>query len=851
MTNEKLLRPTILAATVLAIFGIAASIGRNGHSGPTRTDVVPAEGARPSGGPVRVGIVDLQPAEPRDDELDALVGQERLGEALDRAVSSLRSSAERLGPVHPETLLRLQRLGAVAFQAGDMRTAEEALDAVLGARRRSADPHDPRVAETLILRGYAARYKQDRALARRCYDEAWTILGALGPEWDPLRANLEQAEADWIRAADWNAAMAWYRRAHERRVRAIAYPSFPDADNLTWLGWTLAQGGRFEDAKPVLLQAREQFRALGLASQTRNATIDHALADIATAEGRSREAEPLFRSAASIFEAARGRYFAGFARRACPLDGFDALAAAALSRGEFEEAWRLMERSRGAVFVDFAALGVWKLDAPETFQLRQRLRGELLNAKRLLGAPRASGEGGWDKDRWSLLLRSFELRSEINRLESDYLAAHRPREITIDAARKLLGPRTALIGWLDVSITGDRRMRPEPWRSTGWGYVLRHNGPIVWIPLWNEGGPHSAALGRTWEPIHRASTWPLRVGPDPDAVNRLRAWSRMFVDPLLPYLDGIDHLVVENNNFPVDTLVAPDGRFLVDRFETIYTPSILGSSILDRRPSPRTKIDSAVSIAGPSLNTRLETIDALTRSTDDTVDLRRLRSHFPREGTPLDRIPKLRYAGMEASAVAAFFPRASILRDDPDLEHRLWEAATDGRIGGAGLVHIAAHTLTDVSSERCGLMLSDRPSHEDLDDDGVLELEEIFLGWDITASLVTLSGCETARAAGADRGEVLGFAQVMLSAGARNVLSSFWPVDDRATTILMNRFYENLTGRYADTRSGRSGEPMPQARALREAKLYLRGIVDARGDHPFEHPVYWAGFILMGVPGRE
>ena len=71
------------------------------------------------------------------------MGQERLGEALDRAVVSLRSASERLGPVHPETLLRLQRVGAVAFQAGDMRTAEEVLDVVLGARRRSADPHGP------------------------------------------------------------------------------------------------------------------------------------------------------------------------------------------------------------------------------------------------------------------------------------------------------------------------------------------------------------------------------------------------------------------------------------------------------------------------------------------------------------------------------------------------------------------------------------------------------------------------------------------------------------------------------------------------------------------------------------
>ena len=285
MTKSQFARAGFALAVTIAICSMAAPFGRDRMRGERPQSTNPPLAAPPSR-PLKVGIVDLQPAEPRDDALDALAGQERFGEALEHAVSVLRASAERLGPDHPDTLLRLQRVGAVAFLAGDMRTAEEALDAVLERRRRSADPEGPRVAETLILRGYTARYKQDRALARKCYDEAWELLAYVGNEWDPLRAFLEQAEADWIRPVDWSAALSWYRRAHERRLRALGYPSFPDADNLAWLGWTLVQGGRFEEAQAMLLEARAQFRALGLERHTRNATIDHALADLLAAQGK-------------------------------------------------------------------------------------------------------------------------------------------------------------------------------------------------------------------------------------------------------------------------------------------------------------------------------------------------------------------------------------------------------------------------------------------------------------------------------------------------------------------------------------------------------------------------------------
>ena len=119
-------------------------------------------------------------------------------------------------------------------------------------------------------------------------------------------------------------------------------------------------------------------------------------------------------------------------------------------------------------------------------------------------------------------------------------------------------------------------------------------------------------------------------------------------------------------------------------------------------------------------------------------------------------------------------------------------------------------------------------------------------------------------------------------AGAPTVVASLWRVSDEATTLLMSRFYENMLGRYRDTRAGfATATVMPKALALHEAKRWLRSLGSAeRNKHrqrtgdgikvfaqarglgpvvtaekgqlanarPFEHPYYWAAFVLIGDP---
>jgi hypothetical protein len=87
------------------------------------------------------------------------------------------------------------------------------------------------------------------------------------------------------------------------------------------------------------------------------------------------------------------------------------------------------------------------------------------------------------------------------------------------------------------------------------------------------------------------------------------------------------------------------------------------------------------------------------------------------------------------------------------------------------------------------------------------------------------------------------------------------------TALLMPRFYQNMLGK----RPGLS-KPMPKAEAVGEAKRWLRGLTTKKADaaetelpqtsrdnvrrrmnapvehHPYEHPHFWAAFVLVGDP---
>jgi CHAT domain len=153
-------------------------------------------------------------------------------------------------------------------------------------------------------------------------------------------------------------------------------------------------------------------------------------------------------------------------------------------------------------------------------------------------------------------------------------------------------------------------------------------------------------------------------------------------------------------------------------------------------------------------------------------------------------------------------------------------------VEGASIVHFACHGHFDQDDFRdSGLLLTvtDTPMRDD-----ILSVRDL-VEWRLDADLVVLSACETGvgKAAPSD---FLGLGRAILAAGARAVVATLWPVDDRATQSLMLDFYAEMS---------RQGGATGWVNAATSLAAAQRRASETR-------PLYdWAGFKLIGWPRLE
>lgn len=146
-------------------------------------------------------------------------------------------------------------------------------------------------------------------------------------------------------------------------------------------------------------------------------------------------------------------------------------------------------------------------------------------------------------------------------------------------------------------------------------------------------------------------------------------------------------------------------------------------------------------------------------------------------------------------------------------------------LSGYTYLHLATHGFVNEDyPELSGLLLAqDSTSRED----GILYSGEIY-NLRLKADLVTLSACETGLGKIAPGEGIIGLSRALLYAGAQNVIVSLWKVYDVSTADLMEHFYKGLL------------QGQDKAQALQAAKQHL--IRQGKYDHPY----YWAPFILIG-----
>ena len=100
----------------------------------------------------------------------------------------------------------------------------------------------------------------------------------------------------------------------------------------------------------------------------------------------------------------------------------------------------------------------------------------------------------------------------------------------------------------------------------------------------------------------------------------------------------------------------------------------------------------------------------------------------------------------------------------------------------------------------------------------------------LRAELVVLGACQTGLGDLKDAEGTVGLQRAFLAKGARSTLVSLWTVDDRASSALLRGLYQQWLGAGAG-----------KSEALRRAQD------EVRATPGFEHPRFWAAFVLAGA----
>ncbi|MBW4491541.1 MAG: CHAT domain-containing protein [Oscillatoria princeps RMCB-10] len=269
-------------------------------------------------------------------------------------------------------------------------------------------------------------------------------------------------------------------------------------------------------------------------------------------------------------------------------------------------------------------------------------------------------------------------------------------------------------------------------------------------------------------------------------LQQVHSWLIQPIEKYLASVSGVNTLVFVLDgpfqNIPIAAL--HDGeKYLVEKYSVALTP---GLQLLDPKPLPRE--DLKVLAAG------------LSKENEDGKD-------------PLPGV------GEELNTIERDLGREKVIKLlNEDFTQKKLENLV--KSGSFPVVHIASHGQFSSNPEKT---IIDAWEPKKI---GFNEFNKLLKTGDKAIELLVLSACETAKG---DRRAVLGLAGVAVRAGARSTLATLWQVEDKSAKDLMVKFYQEL-----------ARDKVTKAEALNRAQLTLLQ------DNNYNHPVYWAPYVLVG-----
>jgi CHAT domain-containing protein len=549
-------------------------------------------------------------------------------------------------------------------------------------------------------------------------------------------------------------------------AKAVGAPDFETKAHAT-LAFVARKRG---DPRGPTLYAEALEAARRTSQVSLQVSLHSGLAQLHADAGRPAEALESARRAMDLVESIRGRLQEADLRSSF-FEGKQELyqnsVRLALQLGQAGEGFALAERSRARAFLDLLGTHT-ALSKGST----QALAAEDLRLRARLAAARAGD-----------LVEDEEGETAVG--AGAIAAAERAYADFLNAVRAASPEQASLMSVEPVTLAEVQALLEEG--TTLLEYLVTPNEVVVWVvdrsrsELVRIRVPRAAVLNDV-----RAFRKAIAdLAPAAEVERRAEALHRQLVAPVRAHVRG-DRVVVVPHDvlhyLPFAALRSPQGRWLIEdwRLSTVPSASVLkylgGKGSAARGP--------AVAIGNPELGPDFS----------------------------------LRFAEREAQAVADAFPGARVFVRGAATEREAKTLAPT-----ASVLHFATHAELDEKDPLASALLLVGGGGED----GRLEVRELFR-LDLNARLVVLSACETGLGQLSRGDELVGLQRAFLYAGTPAVVTTLWKVDDRASFVLMRRFYEALA----------SNGPAEALRRAQRASL-------AEQSHPF----FWAAFSLAGHPG--
>ena len=445
------------------------------------------------------------------------------------------------------------------------------------------------------------------------------------------------------------------------------------------------------------------------------------------------------------------------------------------NKGDFESAFNYVERSRARAFLDQLAGGKIDLSPEGNSQLldqEKALKAEIIKLRQQLIALRNRPKTELNDNAIA------KVNNQIDAGERDY------EKLIIKL--KLQNPKTADLINVDVAPLADiQRLLAAD--TTLVEYFVTDKRTLAFIITRNSLKTVSLDISREdlTDKLKQFRDFSSLDNPYPAELKQLHQW---LIVPLKPYLNTPKIGIVPHSILHYLPFAAlSDGKhYLNDDYTLFNLPS---ANVLRFLPKEHTSgVTTVLALGNPAIDESLN---------------------------------PLKYAQREVETIARLFKTRAFVGKAATKSVLLSQAR------GAETLHLAVHGEYNPNHP----LFSTLYLAKDAQNDGRLAVYEIYqLDLSTRTNLVVLSGCQTQIGKLSEGDEVVGLNRAFLYAGTPTVIASLWNVDDEATGLLMERFYNHLK------------QGMSKAQALRQAQIELRS--------KYSHPYYWSAFVLTGEAGK-